>query len=70
MAQAITASMPQHLDLDLACKIIFEAVDPTTGAAVSGVTISNALIRVDSQVGAADGKLSSGAFVLIPGPGG
>lgn len=61
--------MPPNVDLDLNCQIVFEAVDPTTGAPVSDVLIDNALIRVETNLGAgAGGSLSSGAFVLVPGP--
>lgn len=71
MAQAQTAALPIGLDLDLGCSIVFEAVDPTTGNPVTGVTISSALIRVEMALAGGGGtsELGSGAFVLIPGPG-
>ena len=72
MAQALIAAMPPDLDLDVGCQIVFEAVDPTSGAPVSGVTIGAALIRVDtSLIDTGDGgghKLNSGPFMLVPGP--
>lgn len=71
MAQAQIAALPPNVDLDLGCSIVFEAVDPTTGSPVSGVTISSALIRVEMALANSgdSNSLSSGAFVLIPGPG-
>jgi len=66
MAQATEAALPPNVDLDLNCQLVFEAVDPTTGDPVSGVTISNALFRVETGDIGAD--LSSGPFMLVPGP--
>lgn len=68
-AQAIIAALPPGIDLDLNCKIIFEAVDPTTGAPVSNVQVDNAVLRV--QVAGIQGNSNlAGAFQLVPGPGG
>ena len=69
MAQKIDAGMPPDLDLDQNFQLSFAAVDPSTGAAVSGVTVSAATLVVGqlSQGSAAD--LQSGPFMLVPGPG-
>lgn len=67
MAQAFDAALPPGIDLDLNCQIVFEAVDPTTGSPVSGVTIADALLRVETDI--ADSQLASGPFMLVPGPG-
>lgn len=45
MAQKIAAGMPQTLDLTQPYTIRFAALDPTSGAAVSGVVISAAQIH-------------------------
>ena len=63
MAQALIASMPPNVDLDLSCQIVFEAVDPTTGSPVSNVTISDALLRVESD--ASPAQLATGNPILI-----
>jgi len=74
MAQAFIAAMPPDLDLDVGCQIVFEAVDPATGDPVPDVTIGAALIRVDTNITGGDGGgggiLSSGPFMLVPGPDG
>lgn len=44
---ATSASMPQFTQLGYNCEIAFEAIDPTTGAAVSGVTVSAAEMWAD-----------------------
>jgi hypothetical protein len=59
--------MPPDLDLDVGCSIVFEAIDPTDGSAVSGVLIGNALIRVDATISDTT-RLSAGPFMLVPGP--
>ena len=68
MAQALTAAMPSDLSLDLNCSIVFEAVDPVTGAAVTGVTISNALLRVETTISASGDAPVAGPFQFIAGP--
>ena len=47
MAQKLEASMPEALDLDTSWTVQFAAVDPVSGAAVSGVNVSDAAIIAD-----------------------
>lgn len=54
MAQKLAAGIPSALDLEQSWRIQFAAVDPTSGAAVSGVKISNAAI-ICTQVGPTGG---------------
>lgn len=68
MAAPMSAQLPPNVDLDLACQIVFEAVDPVTGSAVSSVTVTDALIRVETSITDAGNSLSSGNFVFIAGP--
>lgn len=63
MAQAQIAALPPNIDLDLNCQIVFEAIDPTTGSPVSNVTISDALLRVDSN--ASPAQLATGNPILL-----
>ena len=66
MAQPLLAPMPPNTPLGNGYSIEFVAIDPTTGNAVSGVTVSNASIYVE---GGEDGaSLMSGPFMLVPGP--
>lgn len=67
MAQKLTASMPDRLDLDQKYTLRFCALDPTTGDPVSGVNVSLAQIHV-SLVSSEDGAqaLAVGPFQLIP----
>jgi hypothetical protein len=68
VAQKQTASMPNGLDLDSSWTIQWAAVDPTTGAAVTGVNVSNAAFIADQVQGTPEG-LQAGPFMLVPGPG-
>lgn len=54
MAQPLIASMPKDLDLGGGWIVRLTAVDPTTGAAVSGVKVSNVVITVDPLAGAVE----------------
>lgn len=68
MAQKIAAGMPGDMDLVAQYVIEFAALNPTTGAAVAGVKVSNAQllvmpVDVDDVV-----NLESGPFMLVPGP--
>lgn len=48
MAAPVVASLPPALDLPGGYTVRFTALDPTTGAVVSGVTISAATILTDT----------------------
>lgn len=50
-------------------KLVLQAIDPTTGAAVTGVTCSHWAIygeRVATDDGS--GAVNPGPFMLVPGP--
>jgi hypothetical protein len=65
MAQKQTASMPTSLDLDASWTIQFAAVDPTSGAAVSGVNVSGAAIIADQVAGTPE-ALTVAPYQYIP----
>lgn len=67
MAAPQKEPMPPECTLDYGCTIEFAAISPTTGAAITGVKVSNANIYVQNVGGAGD--ISSGPFMLVPGPG-
>lgn len=68
MAQKLTAGLPQDLDLAEAYTIRFAAIDPTTGAAVAGVTVTNAQIVADNIGATPPDELEVGPWLLVPGP--
>lgn len=68
MGQKLTASMPENLDLEANWQIIMAAVDPVSGAAVSGVTFSNMNLVVDQLSDSPPTALVEGPFMLVPGP--
>lgn len=68
MAQKLTASMPAGLDLAEMYTIRFAALDPVTGAAVGGVTVSNVQIHCENTGDISDDQLQVGPFMLVPGP--
>lgn len=62
MAQPLTVHFPPGLKLSDGWVVRIAAVNPTTGAAVAGVSITEALITVDNLAGTA---LGSGQFVVV-----
>ena len=47
MSQKLTAGLPDNTELNAGYQIQITALDPATGAAVSGVTVSNVFIVAD-----------------------
>jgi hypothetical protein len=68
VAQKITGAIPDQLDLVSAWQINIVAVNPSTGAAVSGVTFSNMALVVDTLMPDTVEALAVGPFMLVPGP--
>jgi hypothetical protein len=65
MSKKIKTAMPPDLDLDGAYIIEWDAVDPTTGASVAGVQVSDTSLGVEGSLGDAS---TAGPFMLVPGP--
>lgn len=68
MAQKITASMPQGMDLDANYTIQWAALDPVTGADVAGVTINNAAMLVSQVTPGGFSALEADNFVPLLTP--
>lgn len=66
MAKKIKTAMPPDLDLGGSYVIEWDAVDPTTGASVSGVKVSQTSLLVQGSFG---DVTDLGDFQLVPGPG-
>jgi len=67
MAQPLIAPMPPNCTLGVDCTVEVVALDPADGSTVTGVTVSNYSIYVDSAGGTE--QLSYGPFMFVPGPG-
>jgi hypothetical protein len=66
VAQPLSIALPPDLRLGGDYTISVDALDPTTGASVAGVTVSNVTIQVELL------ELVSGALppvLLLPAPG-
>lgn len=68
MAAPVKTSLPPGLSLADGWTIRLRAIDPTTGADVAGVIVTDATIQARSLTGDTSG-LESGDFKLVPGPG-
>lgn len=71
-AYQLIAPMPA-LTLDAGCSLTFEAIDPATGATVTGVTISSASVygvnfAPDEDTAPSPDEDPLPLFVPIPGP--
>lgn len=67
-APPLIAGLPPDLDLGGGYIIRFDAVDPATGATVSGVKVSGVSIDAADLAGNVL-ALDFGPFMLVPGPG-
>jgi len=56
------------LPLTPGCTVQFEAINPTTGAPVNGVTVSKAVIYAEDQVDTIPASIDTGPFMYVPGP--
>lgn len=70
MAVPYTAGMPDELDLGGGWTLRVTAVNPTTGAAISAITVSNLAILLNPLGETAPGDLAVGPYLLVPGPSG
>lgn len=69
MAQALTASMPQLLDLPDGYIVRWAAISPADGSAVAGVVVKNVSIFGTYLGGGGGGTTALGPLMLVPGPG-
>lgn len=53
MSKKLTAQIPTELDVEGSYQIVWAAIDPTTGADVTGVTISKATVQAENIAGSA-----------------
>ena len=68
MGAPLTAGLPINHSLDGGWVISFTAVDPVTGADVTSVTVSSATMLVDLLSGQPQDLVTTGPFMLVPGP--
>lgn len=68
MAQKLTASMPQGMDLDASYTIQWAALDPVTGDPVSGVVVNNAAMLVSQVTPGGFAALQADNFVPLYTP--
>lgn len=71
MAQKINVNLPESVVIGDGWTVEWDAVDPTTGASVAGIVVSNANVTAaDESVGVGTGTNGQpDAFLLVPGPG-
>ena len=65
MPRPLIVALPPGLELWGDCSVRVTALDPATGNTVSGVNVSDVTLEVEQTDG---GDLSSGPFLLVPGP--
>lgn len=70
MAQKIDVALPEDVVIGDGWIVEWDAVDPTTGASVSGVIVTEANVTAaDASSGGGSGAFDSGPFMLVPGAG-
>jgi hypothetical protein len=69
VAQPLTASLPPDLALYAGCSVRVIALDPTTGATVTGVRLANVSLYIQNVGEGALQDFAEGEWSLVPGPG-
>jgi hypothetical protein len=69
MALPLVVTLPPNVHLSGGCIVRVAALDPTTGAIVTGVNVSDVTLQVDDIAGGALDDLAVGSWRLVPGPG-
>jgi len=69
MSKKYQANMGDNLEVGAGWQIQLNAVDTVTGANVTGVVVSGVVIMAENAAPEAPGDLTSGPFMLVPGPG-
>ena len=59
--------MPEALDVQQGYTIRVTALDPTSGALVSGVTITTVVLTADQLANFSGGGGNAGEWMLVPG---
>lgn len=67
MSAPVTAALPPKLVLAAGSVIRVTALDPTTGATVAGVTLTNVSLYVRNTTTGALSQLAFGDWQLVPG---
>lgn len=68
MAKPQQSPLPQELIIGPNWEIIFDAIDPSTGAPVAGVNVTNANVTATNAISGQTETLTVGPFMLVPGP--
>jgi hypothetical protein len=68
MAQKIDVALPEDVVIGDGWIVEWDAIDPTTGAAVAGVVISDANVTAPADFASDGGSGDFGPFMLVPGP--
>lgn len=69
MAQPLELPMFENFDLDERYVVRVTALDPTSGAVVTGVNVGAVTLMVDNLSGGGLASGTFGPFMLVPGPG-
>lgn len=69
MPEPLMAPLPPNLDLPAGYLVRVNAVDPTDGSQVTGVTVTDFSILCEDLTGGGGAGLQVGPFMLVPGPG-
>jgi hypothetical protein len=64
-----SASFPEGLVIGDGYQLVWDAVDPNTGASVAGVVVTNVNVSAADVSGSPAGGDTQGPFMLVPGPG-
>ena len=67
MAKPQQSPLPQELQIGPAWRVVLGAINPATGAPVTGVVVSNANLTCTNEATGATVELNVGPYMLVPG---
>ena len=68
MAKPQQAPLPQELLIGPNWEIVFDSIDPVSGAHVAGVKVSGANVTATNALTGQNETLKVGPYMLVPGP--
>lgn len=68
MSKPTQSPFPQDIVIGPNWEVVFDAIDPVTGASVAGVSVSGVSLTATNALTGLPETLTVGPYMLVPGP--